>query len=101
MRYKLSVVVSKQVSIDLLEVQSFESNVYLVKLTINGVEGLLYGDTDSPVRFMSANQIRETFENNAIQDAYLIHQSYYDEMIGNPPSANEPMRIPFSMSLPY
>ena len=45
--------------IDVLEVQSFEMNVYLVQLTSGNKTGLVYDDSDKPMRFYSAGHIRE------------------------------------------
>ena len=47
--------------IDVLEVQSFEMNVYLVQLTSGNKTGLVYDDSDKPMRFYSAGHIREFF----------------------------------------
>ena len=87
--------------IDFIEVQSFDMCVYLVRITVGQNSGMLYGSEDKPMRFASTQEIREAFETLTVKDAVMTQQSYYDEMIGNPPGAAEPMRIPFSMSQPF
>ncbi|WP_100642379.1 DUF6482 family protein [Alteromonas facilis] len=88
-------------AIDLLEVHSFEMNVYLVQLTIGSHTGMVYDDNDRPQRFHSAQQIREIFAEFEVLKAVMVHDTPYDEMIGNPPKASERMALPFSMSQPY
>lgn len=84
-----------------LEVQSFEMNVYLVKLYVNGEQGFVYDNTDKPMRFNNSQQIRDTFEFCTVAEAVMIHDSPYDEMIGNPNKPEASMAMPFSMQQPY
>lgn len=88
-------------NIQRLEVQSFEMNVYLVKLHIDDEQGFLYGDDDRPQRFSASQEIRDAFAHCAVDSAVMVHESPYDEMIGNPKKAANPMELPFSMTLPY
>lgn len=87
--------------IDVLEVQSFEMNVYLVQLTSGNKTGLVYDDSDKPMRFYSAGHIREFFAHCTVVKSYMKHETPYDEMIGNPPKAEHAMALPFSMDMPY
>ncbi len=87
--------------IDVLEVQSFEMNVYLVQLSCGAKTGLLYDDSDKPMRFYSAGHIREFFAQCTVATSYMKHDTPYDEMIGNPPKAEHTMALPFSMEMPY
>ena len=87
--------------IDLLEVHSFEMNVYLVALNVNSQSGMVYDDTDKPKRFHSAQQIREAFADCSVEKAIMVHDTPYDEMIGNPPKASNKFALPFSMLQPY
>lgn len=91
----------KSLSIDYLEVQSYEMNVYLVYLTVGNKSGMVYDKQDRPMRFFSTGQIREVFSHCTVQQAVMKHDSPYDEMIGNPPKSAEQMALPFSMQLPY
>lgn len=88
-------------SIEYLEVQSFEMNVYLVYATINGRSGMVYDSTDKPMRFHSAGHIRKSFSHCDVARSVMKHDSPYDEMIGNPPKSKEQMALPFSMQEPY
>ena len=92
---------SIQQPIDLLEVHSFEMNVYLVQVNIGAQTGMVYDENDKPKRFFSTQQIRELFEDFTVEKAIMVHDTPYDEMIGNPPKASEKMALPFSMVQPY
>ena len=87
--------------IDYLEVQSFEMNVYLVQITIGEKTGFIYDDSDRPKRFFSAGHIREAFASCQVTQAVMIHDTPYDEMIGNPPKSKTQTALPFTMKLPY
>lgn len=87
--------------IEYLEVQAFEMNMYLIKLVIDGEEGMLYGKDDRPVKFNASQQIRDFFENCEVEKSAMIHDSPYDEMVGNPNKGEGGMVLPFSMEHPY
>jgi hypothetical protein len=91
---------SQPIAVDMLTVRSFEMNVYLVELIAGDKKGLVY-EGDSPMRFYSSQHIRDTFDGLEILAAQMIHESPYDEMIGNPESAQSAGILPFSMAQPY
>ena len=101
MKFNFSKLEKNSLTIDLLEVHSFEMNVYLVNLTVGGDSGMVYDKQDKPMRFFSAGQIREAFAHCEIKNSVMVHDTPYDEMIGNPPKASQKMALPFSMDLPY
>lgn len=100
-KFKFNEIVSTSLSIDYLEVQSYEMNVYLVYLTVGSQSGLVYDDKGNPKRFTSTGQIREVFAHCDVDKAVMKHDSPYDEMIGNPPKSKDQMALPFTMDLPY
>lgn len=100
MKYRFSKL-SLSTPIDLLEVHSFEMNVYLVQLNYGNDSGMVYDDSGKPKRFYSSQQIREVFADFDVVKAVMVHDTPYDEMIGNPPKASDKMALPFSMDLPY
>lgn len=93
-------ITSNKITVNKLEVQSFEMNVYLVKLHVGNESGMLYS-CHNLMRFHSTQQVRDAFDKVRVEDAVMIHESAYDEMIGNPAKARESMAIPFSMAQPY
>lgn len=92
---------NQPVHIEYLEVQSFELSIYLVKLTVAGETGFVYGKNDNIMRFNSSQHIRDCFAACQVDHAILVHDSPYEEMIGNPPKSSETMAMPFSMTQPY
>lgn len=100
MRFIYSDVMQRHTEIDRLEVQSFEMGVYLVKVQIGQNIGMLY-EGERLKRFNNTQQIRDAFESIKVKIAVMKHDSPYDEMIGNPPKAENPMVLPFSMIQPY
>jgi hypothetical protein len=53
------------------------------------------------MRFHSSQHIRDSFATCVVDKAVMVHDSPYEEMIGNPPKSNEAMAMPFSMTQPY
>lgn len=100
-KYKIEEIKAQPLYIERLEVQSFEMNVYLVKLIVKGEEGMVYDHLDKPMRFHNSQSIRDTFEHCQVAQSVMVHDSPYDEMIGNPVKAAAPTDMPFSMKQPY
>tara|TARA_B100002003_G_C13986765_1_gene476973 strand:- start:542 stop:850 length:309 start_codon:yes stop_codon:yes gene_type:complete len=100
-KFLFSDITERAMSIDYLEVQSFEMNVYLVQLTVGDKHGLVYDNNDRPMRFFSAGHIREAFAHCQVAQSVMVHDTPYEEMIGGPPKASQQMALPFSMTLPY
>lgn len=97
----MSNIVKEPIKITKLEVQSFEMNVYLVKLHTQNASGFVYDESNRPMRFHNSQQIRDAFELCDVDTAVMVHDSPYDEMIGNPNKAEKSMEMPFSLQQPY
>lgn len=91
---------SPSTTVDMLTVCSYEMNIYLVKLRVGNKTGLVYAG-DSPKRFHSSQHIRNEFAGLNILAAQMLHESPYDEMIGNPESMQSASMLPFTMRQPY
>ncbi|WP_372739864.1 DUF6482 family protein [Neptunomonas sp.] len=91
---------SQPTTVDMLTVYSYEMNVYLIKLSVGDSTGWVY-EGNSPKRFTSSQQIRDVFEGLNILASQMLHESPYDEMIGNPTSVQSTSMLPFSMRQPY
>ncbi|WP_371194282.1 DUF6482 family protein [Glaciecola sp. SC05] len=100
-KFPITEIKKSPINIAKLEVQSFEMNVYLVKLYTDTAEGFVYDANDRPMRFNNSQQIRDTFEFCTVVEAVMVHDSPYDEMIGNPNKPEASMAMPFSMQQPY
>lgn len=100
-KFLMSDIIKKPISIEKLEVQSFEMNVYLVKLHTANEAGFVYAKDDRPMRFHNSQQVRDAFESCDVTQAVMVHDSPYDEMVGNPNKPEQSMEMPFSMVQPY
>nr|WP_297350168.1 DUF6482 family protein [uncultured Glaciecola sp.] len=100
-KYPMTTLTKKSHLIERLEVQSFEMNVYLVKVTIAGEAGFVTDKNDSPMRFHNSQMVRDMFDHCDVQSAVMTHDSPYDEMIGNPMKKSDLTEMPFSMNQPY
>lgn len=100
-KFSMSHISKYPLMIEKLEVQSFEMNVYLVKLHTEEKAGFVYGKDDRPMRFHNSQQVRDAFELCEVRKAVMVHDSPYDEMIGNPNKPEPSMEMPFSMQQPY
>lgn len=100
MKFQYAQLEAGKTAIERLELQSFEMNVYLVKLTLQGESAMLF-DGERPMRFHSTQHVRDCFEGFNVTQAVMTHASPYDEMIGNPPGSDTPMEVPFSLTQPY
>jgi len=100
-KYPMTQLAKKTHHIERLEVQSFEMNVYLVKVTIAGEAGFVTDKNNSPMRFHNSQMVRDMFEHCDVDSAIMTHDSPYDEMIGNPMKKSDLTEMPFSMDQPY
>ncbi|MFT5713120.1 MAG: hypothetical protein ACI9DQ_001531 [Glaciecola sp.] len=100
-KYPMTTLTKKPHLIERLEVQSFEMNVYLVKVTIAGEAGFVTDKKNSPMRFHNSQMVRDMFDHCDVQSAVMTHDSPYDEMIGNPAKGSNLAEMPFSMNQPY
>lgn len=100
-KYAMTKLAKKVHHIERLEIQSFEMNVYLVKVTIAGEAGFVTDKKDSPMRFHNSQMVRDMFAHCIIDSAVMTHDSPYDEMIGNPMKKSDLTEMPFSMDQPY
>lgn len=91
---RLERLLAEQPVIARLRILSFEMNLYLVDLETDDGRDLVREPSGGPKHFHSVSQIKEIFSECQVQQAELVHESPYDEMIGNPPKAANPMVLP-------
>lgn len=58
-------------------------------------------DGTAPHRFRNLMSVKETLAPFPIRQAWLIHQSAYDEMVGQPEGGENELRVPLDLALPY
>lgn len=98
MHYSLSALTGYGLPIEKVRVLSYEANFFLVEVLINGHQGILVDDKEKPMHFNSLNHVKRAFTPCTVQEAELVHDRAYDEMIGNPDDNHEPMILPLTLS---
>lgn len=96
MKYQLKELTSNGTHWDHVWVQSCGMGIYLLKVSINGREATVF-EGDRPASFACVGQIRASLAACVIDQAELLHQSTYDEMIGNPGQAGC-MKLPLNLN---
>ena len=94
----LNQILSARRNIEKLRILSFEMNIYLVDITMPDYKGLVRNEKGDPQRFHSVTEIKEAFSECRVLYAELVHESPYDEMIGNPPKATNEMVLPIQFN---
>jgi hypothetical protein len=88
----------RNAALDKVTVHSFDMSLYLVELDVGENKGMLVGDDKRPLHFRSVEEVRDKMSEFHVLRAELRHDSPFDEMIGNPDSASQPLVIPLSWS---
>lgn len=81
------------VRIDLLTIHSFEMGIYLAEADYDGRKAFLVNAQNQPQQFHSVEEVRQALSASVIKEAYLVHQSAYDEMCGGPEKVDNTLRL--------
>ncbi len=84
----------QDVRIDALTVHSYEMGLYLVEADFDGRKGFIVNDENQPQRFHSVEQVKQALTNCTVRQAWLVHQSAYDEMCGGPEKTDNTLKLP-------
>ncbi len=87
----------QDVRIDELIVHSFEMGVYLAEVLYDGRRAFLVDDDNKPQQFHSVEQVKLALGRCSIYQAYLLHQSAYDEMCGGTEKEDNTLKVPLFM----
>lgn len=71
-----------------IEIHAFEMGLYLLKAKVDNQYVLITDKAGKPIHFHSINEIREELADCPLEQAYLVHQTPYDEMVGQADEAN-------------
>lgn len=96
MKFTLESLRQKEAALDEITIHSYDMGLYLVELTIGANKGLLCEKSGRPVRFKSVEHVKNGMSGLLAAKVQLKHKSAFDEMIGNPDSAKQPLAIPLS-----
>lgn len=82
-------------------VRSLGYHIYTIEFTISGIRKIYSENGREPKQFQNIMSIKETFNTLPIKQAWLMHQSAYDEMVGQTTGDGNDLKIPFDLATPY
>ncbi|KKO45265.1 Na(+)-translocating NADH-quinone reductase subunit B [Arsukibacterium ikkense] len=83
----------QDVRIDEITIHSFEMGVYLVEALFDSRKGFIVDDKDRPQQFHSVEEVKQALTECMVRQAFLVHQSAYDEMCGGPEKVDNTLRL--------
>lgn len=76
-------------------IHSLSPSLYQISVQVDGAECLLWEDEETPVRGKNLSDMRRKMNKFTINDLVVRQERDYEEMIGQPPEANdETMEVP-------
>lgn len=84
----------QDVRINELVIHSFEMGVYLAEADYDGRTAFLVDDDNKPQQFHSIDEVKLALDRCTIYQAYLVHQSAYDEMCGGADKGDNTLKVP-------
>jgi len=84
----------QDVRIDELTVHSYEMGLYLVEADFDDRKGFIVNDDNLPQHFHSVEQVKQSLSSCTVRQAWLVHQSAYDEMCGGPEKTDNTLKLP-------
>ena len=75
-------------------VSGCKQNLFLAEADYDGRCGFLVDDLNKPQRFNSVEQVKLALDRCTIYNAYLVHQSAYDEMCGGAEKVDNTLKVP-------
>jgi hypothetical protein len=81
-------------SIPSLTVRSVTMSICTVEVEVDGATHVLCDSQGRVMRFNGVEHARNALSHLEVEQALLLHDSPYDEMVGTPEEAGEPIRVP-------
>ncbi len=88
----------QDVRIDEITIHSFEMGLYLVEAVFDSRKGFIVDDNNRPQKFHSVDEVKQALTECVVRQAFLVHQSAYDEMCGGPEKVNNTLSIALHFS---
>ena len=76
-----------------LNIHSIDLCVYLAEVEVGGQSHYIRTSEGQIQKFTSRSEILDKFEKIAVLEAWLIHRSAYDEMIGGPVKEENELKV--------
>ena len=83
----------QEVRIDQLTIHSLEMGIYLVEVDFDSRKGFIVDGDNRPQQFHSVEEVKLAFDECVVREAFLIHQSAYDEMCGGPEKVDNTLSV--------
>ncbi|TDF35458.1 Na(+)-translocating NADH-quinone reductase subunit B [Alteromonadaceae bacterium M269] len=96
MKFTLDGLKRRKVLLDDVTIHSYDMSLYLVELSVGQHTGMLCSEDGRPLHFRSVEQVKNSLSEFVVNQVLLRHESPFDEMIGNPESAKQPLIVPLS-----
>ena len=87
----------QEVRIDEITIHSFEMGVYLVEVVFDSRKGFIVDENNRPQHFHSVEEVKQALTECVVREAFLVHQSAYDEMCGGPEKVDNTLSIAVQM----
>ncbi len=95
--YSLDELTRQHIAIDKVTINSFEMGIYLVEVDIDESHGMIMED-GHPYRFHSLTEIKHALQACPVCEAWLVHDSAYDEMIGAADKNDNRLVVPVTLN---
>ena len=89
----LTLEVLRSQPIDKLYIHAIDMCIYLAEVDSGGCRAYIKNDVGQIARFSSRSEILDKFENYAVAEAWLVHRSAYDEMVGGPINCQNELNV--------
>lgn len=83
----------RDVRIDEVTIHSFEMGKYLVEVVFDCRKGFIVDDNNRPQQFNSVEEVKQALTECVVRQAFLVHQSAYDEMCGGPEKVDNTLSL--------
>ena len=80
----LSSLLARNPEIAILRIRSIDPELYIAEVEFDEVTWRVTNDEGEPLSFRGVSAAKKPFSPLRIQEAYLVHESAYDEMVGQP-----------------
>ena len=80
----LSALHERDPTIDVLRIRSIDPELYIVEVEFDGQCLRVTDEDGEPLSFRGVPAAKQPFSSLTIREAFLVHESAYDEMVGQP-----------------
>ncbi|WP_018694080.1 DUF6482 family protein [Algicola sagamiensis] len=97
MKHKYAHINRDDVEIQAMNIHSHEQGIYLVEIDYNDEKGFVANDMGELIQYHSVEEVKDAFNLCRVKEAFLVHQSAYDEMIGASDKSDNTLMVPVKL----